>query len=114
MVQEDEANGDDQDVGQGGEVGKAVRALSPGGAKWTQNFEKDSVTKKEDAITRKKAEGNRNMKEIIPERVERLRNVDTRKHVEKMDAIRNARPHVEEKFEKYFGYLARCEGNFCI
>ena len=21
---------------------------------------------------------------------------------------------VEEKFEKYFGYLARCEGNFCI
>ena len=21
---------------------------------------------------------------------------------------------VEEKFEKYFGYLARCEGKFCI
>ena len=21
--------------------------------------------------------------------------------------------HVEEKFEKYFGYLARCEGIFC-
>ena len=21
---------------------------------------------------------------------------------------------VEENFEKYFGYLARCEGNFCI
>ena len=22
-------------------------------------------------------------------------------------------PLVEEKFEKYFGYLARCEGKFC-
>ena len=22
-------------------------------------------------------------------------------------------PNVEEKYEKYFGYLARCEGSFC-
>ena len=39
-------------------------------------------------------------------------NVRTKSEMETI-RIRKA-PLVEEKFEKYFGYLARCEGKFCI
>ena len=31
----------------------------------------------------------------------------------RLESFGKPKPDVEEKFEKYFGYLARCEGKFC-